>query len=59
MAEEKFETSFACETALGDIIKQLGDRGAITPEERKNLVHLVVDYGFLRYREGFDEGLSK
>ena len=57
MDEEKLETSFDFETKMGKILNEMHNRGAITYDERENIVQLFLDYGFFRFREGFDDGL--
>lgn len=53
------ESTFDFETKMGKILNEMHNRGAITYDERENIVQLFLDYGFFRFREGFDDGLSK
>lgn len=52
---KEFDLEF--ERKMGEMLNELHDRGAITYDERTNLGNLFLEYGWFRYKEGFDEGL--
>lgn len=57
--EDTFQDSLEFEPKIRKFLDEILDRGKITHHEREYMVELFLDYGELRYREGFDEGLSK
>ena len=50
---------FEFEHKMGEILNEMHNRGVITYDERESIRQLFLEYGWNRYKEGFDEGLSK